>query len=281
MAHWKLTISYDGSSFHGWQIQPNGLPTVQAAFSEAIHHLTGESVQPQGSGRTDAGVHALAQVISFPLNGALPPTNFLRALNRVLPQSIRVLQAELVPESFHARHSARGKTYEYRVFERRVRQQPGQPAAELVCSPFLAPFVWDCRWPLDFELMQQASRQVLGTHDFTSFAASDPDKSLREDGQRSGPNPVKTIDRSEWTREDGLLIYRVHGTGFLHHMVRNLVGTFVDVGRGAILPDEIPTILAARNRTAAGPTAPARGLFLKQVDYEAQAPQAGKLEGES
>ncbi|MDE1161739.1 MAG: tRNA pseudouridine(38-40) synthase TruA [Acidobacteriaceae bacterium] len=269
MPNWKLTLSYDGSHFHGWQVQPGGLPTVQATLSQAIKHVTGENVRPQGSGRTDAGVHALAQVVNFPLNVSLPAENLQRALNRALPPSIRVIRAEVALESFHARHSARGKTYEYRIFERRNGIESKNPTAEQACSPFVAPYAWDCHWPLALEQMQEAAAQVLGRHDFTSFAASDPDKSLRrEDGEGSGPNPVKTIDRSEWTREDGLLVYRVHGSGFLHHMVRNLVGTFVDVGRGAIPAAEMPKILAARDRTAAGPTAPARGLFLVQVDYD-------------
>ncbi|MDE1155168.1 MAG: tRNA pseudouridine(38-40) synthase TruA [Acidobacteriaceae bacterium] len=273
MAHWKLTLSYDGSHFHGWQVQPGGLQTVQSAFSEALKQVTGEILLPQGSGRTDAGVHALGQVISFDLSVPVPAGNLRRALNRVLPQSIRVLTAEQAPPSFHARHSARGKTYEYRLFERRVRSAPGLPADELICSPFLAPYVWDCRWPLDFDAMQLSAAAVIGTHDFTSFAASDPDKSAREEDEEGNArgaqvNPVKTINHSLWSREDGLLIYRVHGSGFLHHMVRNLVGTFVDVGRGALQAEDLPGILTARNRCAAGPTAPARGLFLKQVDYE-------------
>ena len=268
MSHWKLTLSYDGSHFHGWQVQPN-LATVQGSLADAIHHVTGETVLPQGSGRTDAGVHALAQVASFTLVAPVPPANLQRALNRVLPASIRVLSADEVPASFHARHSSRRKTYEYRLFERRVRLTPGEPAAERICSPFLAGYVWDCRWPLDFDRMNEAAALFLGQHDFTAFAASDPERGLRDDDEApSGPNPVKTIYSSDWSRENDLLIYRVHGSGFLHHMVRNLVGTMVDVGRGSLAPADIPRILASRDRTTAGPTAPARGLFLREVVYD-------------
>lgn len=264
MNHWKLTLSYDGTLFHGWQVQPE-LPTVQGSLALALKYVTGESVLPQGSGRTDSGVHALAQVTSFSLETPIPPANLRRALNRALPPSIRILAAELVDESFHARHSARRKTYEYRIFERRTAESPD----ERICSPFLTSYVWDCRWQLAIEPMQEASRHLCGTHDFTSFAASDPERGLREEtDDAKGPNPVKTLLRAGWAHEDGLLVYRVTGSGFLHHMVRNIVGTLADVGRGSLSPDEIPCILAARDRTAAGPTAPACGLFLHSVEYD-------------
>lgn len=288
--NWKLTLSYDGTTFHGWQVQP-GLPTVQGALAAAIEQVTGETVLPQGSGRTDSGVHALMQVASFGLEAPVPAANLLRALNRVLPPSVRVLTATEVDRSFHARHSAQGKLYEYRVFERRIRNTPGEAAIERICSPFLAPYVWDCRWPLDFEAMQQGASALAGTHDFTSLAASDPEKGLRdedgtpevdENGRRGKVNPVKTIHSSLWTREDGLLVYRVRGSGFLHHMVRNIVGTLVDIGRGSLFAADIPAILAARDRSAAGPTAPARGLFLKAVEYDLRyADVAGKADPEA
>lgn len=269
MNHWKLTLSYDGTLFHGWQVQPE-LPTVQGALALALKYVTGESILPQGSGRTDSGVHALAQVTSFALETSIPPANLQRALNRALPPSIRILAAELVDESFHARHSARRKTYEYRIFERRTAASP----SERICSPFLAPYAWDCRWLLAIEPMQEASKYLCGTHDFTSFAASDPERGLREEesddtkGKAQGPNPVKTLLQAGWAHEHGLLVYRVTGSGFLHHMVRNIVGTLADVGRGSLAVDEIPRILAARDRTAAGPTAPACGLFLHSVEYD-------------
>jgi len=259
MTHWKITLSYDGTGFHGWQVQP-GLPTVQGTLAAALEQMTGEQVLPQGSGRTDAGVHALGQVASFAMEAAIPAENLLRALNRSLPQSVRVLRAEAVPESFHARHSALRKTYEYRIFERGVE-------GASVCSPFLAPYVWDCRWRLDLQRMRAAAAMLCGTLDFTSFAAVDPEVSQREDTVADGPNPVKTVFSSCVAREDGLLRYRVTGSGFLHHMVRNIVGTLVEVGRGQMEAAAIPGILAACDRSAAGPTAPAQGLFLVGVDY--------------
>jgi tRNA pseudouridine38-40 synthase len=264
--NWKLTLSYDGGPFRGWQVQP-GLPTVQGTLAAAIEQVTSEAVLPQGSGRTDAGVHALGQVATFALGVPIPAENLLRALNRALPAAIRVLSAEVASEGFHARHSARGKTYEYRIFERRTQMAAANSAVERVCSPFLAPYAWDCRWPLQMEPMQEAAALLCGTHDFTSFAASDPDLSERTEGQ-GAPNPVKTIHASAFARGEGLLVYRVRGSGFLHHMVRNIVGTMVDVGRGALEPREIERILGARDRSAAGPTAPAQGLFLVGVEYD-------------
>ena len=256
--NWKLTLTYDGTGYHGWQVQP-GLVTVQGTLAETIRMVVGEEVLPQASGRTDAGVHALAQVVSFALEANIPQSNLHRALNRALPPSIRVVTTEPVEDGFHARHATREKTYEYRIFERR------RAGVERVCSPFLAPYVWDCRWPLDMDAMQAAATAILGRHDFTSFGASDPDMATREDGD--GVNPVKTMLSSAFVHKGELLVYRVTGSGFLHHMVRNLVGTFTDIGRGAMAKDCVAEILAAKNRTAAGPTAPASGLFLHSVRY--------------
>jgi tRNA pseudouridine38-40 synthase len=257
MPHWKIILTYDGTPFNGWQIQPN-LPTVQGTLAQAIHRITGESVLPQGSGRTDAGVHALGQVASFSLAGPIPPPNLHRALNRALPSSIRILSVEQAPEDFHARHSALGKTYEYRI------------STDEICSPMQAPYVWSYHLPLDLATLQNAADHIRGTHDFTSFAASDPDLTTRTEQAEKLPTTsclTRTIHRSSWHRNDHLLIYRVTGTGFLHHMVRNLVGTFVEAGAGRISADAIPKILAAHDRNAAGPTAPARGLFLVEVEY--------------
>jgi tRNA pseudouridine38-40 synthase len=249
---WKVTLSYDGTSFLGWQVQP-ALRTVQGTLAEAILRVTGETVLPQGSGRTDAGVHALGQVASFSLVCAIPATNLHRALNRVLPASVRVLAVESVAPEFHARHSALWKTYEYRIF------------CGALCSPMLAPYVWSCDLRLELEALQAAARKVVGTHDFTSFAAVDPDRAARL--AHGDADAVRTITCSCWSEREALLVYRVTGTGFLHHMVRNLVGTFVEVGAGRRSPDSLPAVLEARRRTAAGPTAPARGLFLVEVGY--------------
>ncbi len=274
MTHWKLTISYNGHGFHGWQIQP-GLPTVQGTLADALRRITGEQVLPQGAGRTDAGVHALAQVCSFALRCPVPGPNLHRALNHVLPAGIRVVAAETVPDTFHARHSARGKLYEYRLFQGRLPADTSAAPEERICSPFLAPFVWDCPWPLAIEPMQAAAQLFLGTHDFSAMAASSrpiphaqaADAAPGDGHGSSQPNPVKTLYSADWGHADGLLVFRVRGSGFLHHMVRNLVGTVVDVGRGSLPVEDIPCILASRDRAQAGPTAPANGLYLVEVLY--------------
>jgi len=256
-SNWKLTLAYDGTDFYGWQVQPARV-TIQGTLAEAIERVTGERVLPQGSGRTDAGVHARGQVASFWLEAAIPAENLQRALNRKLPESVRVLRAERVEAEFHARHSAKAKTYEYRIWRGEI------------CPPWEARFAWALNWPLDVERMQEAARFVVGTHDFTSLAASDPDLITRrtvDDGKPGETANVRTIFESEWRQNGELLIYRVRGDGFLHHMVRNLVGTLVDVGRGAMNAEEIGQILEARSRGEAGPTAPARGLWLDGVEY--------------
>ena len=285
---WKLTLCYDGALLSGWQVQP-GRATVQGLLAAAIARVTGEQVLPQGSGRTDAGVHALAQVASFSLTARLPPTNLIRALNHALPPSVRVLQAEHAAPGFHARHSALSKTYEYRILRAPL------------CPPWSAPYLCHYTFPLDLAPMHAAAASILGTRDFRSFQAHDPDREQRKPQGESEappelpgeqPSTTRTIFSSGWhtapceaapgltqpPHPDGatpdlltptLLIYRVRGSGFLHHMVRNLVGTFLAVGRGQLAPDEIPRILAARSRAAAGPTAPAHGLYLHHVEYPA------------
>jgi tRNA pseudouridine38-40 synthase len=255
--NWKLTLAYDGTDYSGWQVQPRRR-TVQGELADALEQITRERVLPQGSGRTDAGVHALGQVASFSLRANIPPENLQRALNRTLPAEIRVLAAEMVPDDFHARHSAVRKTYEYRIFRGEI------------CPPFLARFAYPLVWPLDLGSMQTAAAQVIGEHDFTSFAAVEPELTQRQDPGFTPPCPVRVVTSSTWQQDGDMLTYRVTGEGFLHHMVRNLVGTFIDVGRGHVAVDSIPQILAAKNRSAAGPTAPARGLFLVSVEYAAK-----------
>ena len=241
---WKLVLAYDGTDFHGWQVQPDR-PTVQGLLRDALGRITGEDVLPQGSGRTDAGVHALGQVASFALAAPIPEDNLVRALNRILPAAIRVLSAAQVANDFHARHSAQAKTYEYKIFR------------GTICPPWQARYVYALPTRLNVDALQRCARMILGEHDFTSFAARDSDASSN----------VRCLHASEWTVEPDLLLYRVRGNGFLHHMVRNLVGTFLEVGRGNRAETEIPAILAARSRDQAGPTAPARGLYLVNVDY--------------
>ena len=246
----KLTLAYDGTDFSGWQVQPDAV-TIQGTLAFAIGRLTGENVLPQGSGRTDAGVHALAQIVTFQTASPMPVENFVKALNDILPPSIRVLESVEVPADFHARKSARAKTYRFRILR------------DPLCLPFLARYVWHYPYPLDENAMKAAAAEVLGEHDFTSFAAVDPERG-REDPEVSN---VRTIFSSAWTRDSGELIYTVRGSGFLHHMVRNLVGTFILTGKGTIKPGGVARILAERNRTAAGATAPASGLFLVEVEY--------------
>ena len=269
---WKLTLAYDGTEFRGWQVQP-GERTIQGELQAALGRVTGESPMPQGSGRTDAGVHALGQVASFALAAPIPAENLQRALNRTLPPSIRILEARAVPNVFHARHSAVAKTYEYRVFQ------------GTICPPTLARYVYACSWPMDVAALQTSARLIEGEHDFLSFAATDPDlttRNLESSSERDMetkvlPAPlttIRTIYSSGWeerrTEAGALLVYRVRGSGFLHHMVRNLVGTMLEVGRSKLRASQIPEILAARSRDAAGPTAPARGLFLVSVEYDEQ-----------
>jgi tRNA pseudouridine38-40 synthase len=280
--NWKVTLSYDGTDFCGWQVQP-GQRTIQGDLQAALGRVTGEAPLPQGSGRTDAGVHALAQVASFRLQAPIPPDNLRRALNRTLPHEIRIGEAKPMPNTFHARHSTVAKTYEYRIF----RERPTALEPLVQCPPFLARYVYPYPWPLDFAALEEAARAFVGTHDFLSFAATDPNAAARagkageslvvDDEEESGqPTAIRTIFSSSWIEragEDGtLFVYQVRGSGFLHHMVRNLVGTMLDVGRGYRRVDEIPGMIAARSRAAAGPTAPASGLFLHSVEYRGSDP---------
>ncbi len=250
MRNLKLILAYDGAEFSGWQVQPDA-NTVQGRLASAIGRITGEKVLPQGSGRTDAGVHALAQVVTFVTESSVPTENLLKALNDVLPASVRVLEVGEMPTGFHARHSARAKTYRYRIHRGPI------------CPPFLARYVWHYPYPLNEEAMAGAANLVVGEFDFTSFAAVDPERG--KDGDLV--SDVRTIFASAWARDGEELVYTVRGSGFLHHMVRNLVGTFLLVGRGTLQVEDVTRILEARNRSAAGATAPAAGLYLVGVEY--------------
>ncbi len=270
MRNLRLILSYDGSEYAGWQVQP-GKTTVQGVLASAIGRLSGENVLPQGSGRTDAGVHALAQVASFATASAIPVANWTGALNDILPPSIRVLEVSEVAHEFHARKSARSKTYRYRIYR------------GAICPPFLARYVYHYPYPLDESAMAAEAKVVLGEHDFTSFAAVDPERVARiavnvaanyapqsgaiQTANRSQTTNVRVIFSSAWTRDEDELIYTLRGSGFLHHMVRNLVGTFLLVGRGTLNAEDVSRILEARNRSAAGATAPASGLYLVNVEY--------------
>lgn len=250
MRNLKLILSYDGSEFSGWQVQPDAT-TVQGTLASAIGRITGEKVLPQGSGRTDAGVHALAQVVTFVTESSVPTANFVKALNDILPASVRVLEVTEAPPDFHARHSARAKTYHYRIYR------------GTICPPFLARYVWHFPYPLDENAMARAAGLLVGEHDFTSFAAVDPERG-REGETASN---VRRIFSSSWERRGEEFVYTVRGSGFLHHMVRNLVGTFILVGKGTLAVEDVRRILEARDRSAAGATAPASGLYLVNVEY--------------
>jgi len=249
MRNLKLVLAYDGTEFSGWQVQPDAA-TIQGTLASAIGRVTGEKVLPQGSGRTDAGVHAFGQVANFLTLSPIPPENLVVALNDILPSSIRVLEAAEAPAEFHARKSARAKTYRYRMYR------------GAICSPFLARYVWHYPYPLDEDRMREVAPLITGEHDFTSFAAVDPER-----GQSADASNLRQIFCSHWERQRDEFIYTVRGSGFLHHMVRNLVGTFLLVGKGTLKASDLPRIMEARSRSAAGATAPASGLCLVSVEY--------------
>jgi len=249
MRNLKLVLAYDGTDFAGWQVQPDAA-TIQGTLASAIGRITGEKVLPQGSGRTDAGVHALAQVATFATASPVPTQNFVKALNDILPAAIRVLEVEEMPADFHARKSACAKRYRYRIYRGPF------------CPPFLARYVWHYPYPLDESAIKEAANLVVGEHDFTSFAAVDPER-----GNEGEVGNVRRIFDSGWRREGDEFVYTVRGNGFLHHMVRNLVGTFTLVGKGTLQVQDVARILQARKRSEAGATAPAQGLFLVQVEY--------------
>jgi tRNA pseudouridine38-40 synthase len=194
-------------------------------------------------------VHALGQVASFGTQSPIPPENLVIALNDILPGAIRVLEATEVPGEFHARKSARSKTYRYRMYR------------GAICSPFITRYVWHYPYPLDEDQMQEVAGMIVGEHDFSSFAAVDPERGREE------MSNVRQIFSSSWKRQSDEFVYTVRGTGFLHHMVRNLVGTFVLAGKGALRASDLTRILEARSRSAAGATAPASGLCLVNVEY--------------
>jgi tRNA pseudouridine38-40 synthase len=236
----RIHLAYDGGPFHGWQIQP-GLPTIQGVLEEIVSGMEGKPVHVAGCGRTDAGVHALDAVAAFSIENPIPVANLKRAVNRLLPPAIRVLSAEETHLDFHPRFDAVSKTYEYRI------------ARGEVCSPFEWPYVHHHPYPLNEEVMQRFAAVFEGEHDFTAYAASD-------DRDAEGRSKVRTIFSSKLDRQPGRLIYRVSGSGFLKHMVRNVVGTLIEAGRGNIAALDV---LPAKS----GPTVPAKGLFLVCVEY--------------
>lgn len=237
----KIIVAYDGAGFHGWQVQPQ-LPTIQGTLEEILSGIEKKHVHVAGSGRTDAGVHARAQVAAFTLENPIPLLNLQRAVNRLLPPAIRVTSVELAADDFHPRFDAVAKTYQYTI----VRTP--------VCSPFDWPYVYHHPYPLDEEVMITAARTLEGEHDFSVFAAAD-------DRDAEGQTKVRTIFGSVLERHDDRLIYRVRGSGFLKHMVRNIVGTLIEVGRGNLPGESLPQV------PKCGATVPAKGLTLVSVEY--------------
>ena len=253
MTTYRLLLEYDGTTYAGWQRQPDQ-PTMQAALEDALLRITGRSIPTIAASRTDAGVHALGQVAGFQADSPLLPDEWTRALNGVLPKNISVRRTEIADDDFHARYDARAKTYEYRILNQRTR-----PALDRLR-------VWQVARPLNVDLMREAARYVLGKHDCTSFQG--PDAGTK--------NPICTIHRIDWTRDGPLIRFTIQADRFLKQMVRALVGTFVEIGHGKRSPDAMATILAARDRRAAGPTAPPQGLYLLDVHYSTAHSQAGR-----
>jgi tRNA pseudouridine38-40 synthase len=249
----RIVLAYDGTPYLGWQVQPQG-PTVQSVLQDALHRLTGERAFVKGSGRTDAGVHALGQVANFRTAVRMTPESFAPALNSVLPPAISVLASDEVGADFDAQFSTVGKLYRYRVFHSRSR------------SPFEHRRSWQIPHRLDIESMSCSASMLLGTNDFSSFRGSGC----------SARSPVRELRRCDVYQQDGLICFDLEADGFLRHMVRNVVGTLVDVGRGRLSPGAIADVLAARDRAAAGRTAPAHGLYLVKVDYPPGCAGAGR-----
>ena len=245
MRTYKLTISYDGTRYQGWQRQPGAENTIQNVIEDAICKLTGYEVKIQGSGRTDAGVHARGQVASLRLSGKVEEREFLRKLNAGLPEDIRIRSMELVPNTFHGRRSAKGKCYEYHV-DLREKQQVFSRR-------------YTCHYPeeLDIEEMERASGYLLGRHDFSSFTDRKDEKGC-----------TRRIDEIQIEKRGDSLCMSFRGNGFMYHMVRILSGTLLEVGSGKKSARDIPEILKAKSRACAGFLAPAQGLFLKEVYYQ-------------
>lgn len=243
----KIQVSYDGTDYHGWQVQP-GLATIQGVLEAVVAEIEGQPVHVAGSGRTDAGVHALAQVAAFSIANPIPVENLRRAMNRLLPPDIRVLSTEEAPLDFHPRFAAKAKTYEYRIFRGET------------CSPFERRYVHHHPFPLNVEALIESAPLLEGEHDFSAFAASD-------ERDEQGVSKVRTIFCSRLAREPDRLVYRVTGSGFLKHMVRNIVGVLLEVGKGNVDRAGVLARLEPGCAIAPGPTAPARGLFLISVEY--------------
>jgi tRNA pseudouridine38-40 synthase len=252
MPTFKITLAYDGADFVGWQRQAVGT-SIQGLLEDALRQLDARDVPVTGAGRTDAGVHALGQVASFTIERPIEAGVLLRALNARLPDSIRVCSAHPAPPAFHARFDARAKSYQYRI------------SSGATMSPFDRRYAWHVARTLDAGAMCEAARRLEGRHDFAAFQGAGSEVATTERTIMSSRILVPTTGGSQ------MITYEITGDGFLRHMVRNIVGTLVEIGLGRRAPASIEAVLASRDRSAAGPTAPARGLFLTRVHYGALA----------
>lgn len=246
MRNIKLIIEYDGANYHGWQAQAGcGLPTIQETIGRAVNSLAGEEVAIHSSGRTDSGVHALGHVANFMTSSPIPPEAWAPALNRILPPDIRVISSSEAAPGFHARYSATGKLYRYLILNRPV------PSA------LYRNHTWHVARPLNIRSMRLAARYIIGRHDFSSFRSA----------ACNARNPVRTVRKIEIDKIGGLVEISIEADAFLMHMARNIVGTLVEVALGRFRPGLVKDILEARDRTRAGRTAPAGGLYLVKVFY--------------
>jgi len=243
LSNYKLTIAYDGTNYRGWQYQPDQ-STIQGTIHRALQIITKRRPKLYGAGRTDAGVHALGQVANFHTKLSIPPDSMKRAINSLIPPDIRIMKCEIVDDKFNARFHSKGKVYEYRVYR-----------GEIV-SPFLYRYVAHVYFPLDVEAIKKASELLVGEKDFSSFTS-----------ESEGKNKIRKIESFEVWEEGEMLYFRVRGNGFLKYMVRIMVGTLLEVGKGKITLNDFEKILEAKDRTLAGPTAPPQGLFLLKVLY--------------
>lgn len=243
--NFKLTIEYDGTEYQGWQRQKNGR-TIQEVIEDAISIMTGKKVSLTGSGRTDAGVHALAQTANFHCNTELGPETFQKGLNSLVPDDIVIKECCLVNDKFHARYDAESKIYHYKILNQRLN------------SAISRRYVWHIRKTLNLEAMRSAISHIVGTHDFKAFEGSGSPRT----------NTIRTVINATLIESDqNNLCFQIEGSGFLRYMVRNIVGTLVEVGLGKITPEDFKTILLSRDRTRAAATAPPHGLFLVNVKY--------------
>ena len=252
MRYFKLTIAYDGTDYHGWQAQSNK-PTIQGQIIGVLERLTQERIALHGAGRTDAGVHALGQVGSFRTQSALSAAEFQRALNALLPHEIRIVGCDEVGPTFNARWSARGKTYRYRLYRGKV------------VPPFIHRYVLHYPFPLDEDRMRDAAARFVGMHDFTSFAASTG--SEEDDRERSTEREIFSTDLSR-SPDNEELVFTVKGRSFLRYMVRKMMGSLLDVGRGKLAPEDIDRLFELKDRSKSGPTVPPQGLVMVEVIHE-------------